>query len=1000
MYPFVSGGNSYCIGSMGRGARHLLSLSLISFVLFFFSSSLYAQDLLLPQYISYGRKEGLPQAQVTTLMQDSRGYIWVGTKNGVARFNGKDFYSFTVRDGLAGDLVLGIKEDKKNQVWVLCRRGISCISGESISTTSMQDLLLKGITIGQNDTIWFYGEDSRKNAHMLGYLYQGEYSKFEMPKDIFIYGIEYDATNNRLLILSEEGVYSFDGTLKEEYKHETKYKEGHLYFLTYINNRMLYIQKNKADKNLKVYEIQKGGLRLIGQSVNREWIRPLPSSIRDEFTLFLSIEYHFIAGGKYYDWKDFEGHFITSILLDKKGVLWLGTERGLLRTYPDAIQQYSTSHLPEVWGVVQDNDGVIWTCSYTNEIKTIRENQVHQVQMDKKRYYYFHPVKDSGGALYIPHNTGVTKIKPNHSSVELQSSSNSHMIYTYFDPKRKLILVGGWKRVEAWNEQEELVREIKEVNGLPIVDNVLSIAQDSVGNYWFGGRSMYRYHWESECAQEYLPTIEGNICYEIATDAHGVVWFATHRGLFYYDRKVDRIQAVASPELQGLASFVLPLDRHVLLTSQPNGLYLLSLDDFHEKGKVTLSYINEFNGYLSEGPEQAGAYLDDKGGVWITSNTTLSRIQLDKIVPTTLQKANIIFKEYNNKPIQFNQTEIQLPFNQNSVTIKLDAIAYSRTYPITYKYRTSPAEPWSEEISDDWIVLPDLPHGRTTLYVQPMYKGLGIEASDQIYMLHIKVNKAIYNQNWFVPSLATVLLVLLIFALVKLGNIKIRLQNASARAKISEIETIQAQMNPHFVYNILANVQAKIRNEKVDVAERQLLRLSQLIRGFLHSSINTTINDEHTLKSNKHLIDLESELKFLHEFISFQQELYPKTFVYDLRIDNDIDVSQVKIPSMILQPLVENAISHGLIPKGSIGTLCITIQKGAEAGDVIIVIADDGIGMKRSEEMHQSSKLRYPSYGRKLTLRRIALLNSLGYNIKMDTQTSEHGTTITIEFNS
>lgn len=117
-----------------------------------------------------------------------------------------------------------------------------------------------------------------------------------------------------------------------------------------------------------------------------------------------------------------------------------------------------------------------------------------------------------------------------------------------------------------------------------------------------------------------------------------------------------------------------------------------------------------------------------------------------------------------------------------------------------------------------------------------------------------------------------------------------------------------------------------------------------------------------------------------------------------MHFDVELSVSHVKIPSMILQPLVENAISHGLIPKGSIGTLRISIKRDTSNNHIIIIISDDGIGMKKSEEMHQVSKMRYPSYGRKLTMRRISLLNSLGYHIKIDTDTSEHGTTVTISF--
>lgn len=177
-------------------------------------------------------------------------------------------------------------------------------------------------------------------------------------------------------------------------------------------------------------------------------------------------------------------------------------------------------------------------------------------------------------------------------------------------------------------------------------------------------------------------------------------------------------------------------------------------------------------------------------------------------------------------------------------------------------------------------------------------------------------------------------------------------------------------------------------------AEEALLKLAHLTRRFMHTFSEITAAKKMNLQKNT--INLENELSLLQEFIDFQQMLYPETFIYILSVANDIDVAEIKIPPMLLQPFVENAISHGLIPKKEIGRLQVDISRNADNQKTIIRIIDDGIGMEQSQQLQQHSNLRYPSRGRKLTIKRIKLLNELGFDITTYTETSSNGTTVTI----
>jgi LytS/YehU family sensor histidine kinase len=169
--------------------------------------------------------------------------------------------------------------------------------------------------------------------------------------------------------------------------------------------------------------------------------------------------------------------------------------------------------------------------------------------------------------------------------------------------------------------------------------------------------------------------------------------------------------------------------------------------------------------------------------------------------------------------------------------------------------------------------------------------------------------------------------------------------------------------------------------------------MSNLIRGFLEASVSTGISNPKNFKQNE--LSLQNALEVVHNFVQFQQLIYPDKFDYELIVDPEIDVVQRTLPPMLIQPFVENSIRHGLLQKAEKGFLKIRI-KNTEKGELHIRIEDDGIGIKKAGEMIRRSNLLYTSRGKELTLTRIKLLNELGYDIRFDTVSSEKGTIVTI----
>ena len=131
----------------------------------------------------------------------------------------------------------------------------------------------------------------------------------------------------------------------------------------------------------------------------------------------------------------------------------------------------------------------------------------------------------------------------------------------------------------------------------------------------------------------------------------------------------------------------------------------------------------------------------------------------------------------------------------------------------------------------------------------------------------------------------------------------------------------------------------------------------------------------------------------IEEFVELQQMIFPGKFDYLVEFDG-VDSEREYVPPMLMQPFVENSIRHGLLPRDTKGLLKIGIRK-TNIG-LHIEISDNGVGMRKAKDLQAASGFRYISRGRELTLRRIELLNKLGFKITLSTESNDKGTIINI----
>jgi two-component system LytT family sensor kinase len=180
------------------------------------------------------------------------------------------------------------------------------------------------------------------------------------------------------------------------------------------------------------------------------------------------------------------------------------------------------------------------------------------------------------------------------------------------------------------------------------------------------------------------------------------------------------------------------------------------------------------------------------------------------------------------------------------------------------------------------------------------------------------------------------------------------------KASDSEIKAIKSQMNPHFFYNALNSIQGYIYSGDKENAAKSLGLFSDLSRSVLESSRNTEIS-------------LHDEVELIRNYLKLETMRLPK-IKYNIQTSENINLHDVYIPAMILQPLVENAIKHGLANKQGEGILTVNFAKTNE--DLIITIEDDGIGRDAAAEIGKRMMKKSASFSTNANMSRIELLNA------------------------
>ncbi|WP_158267559.1 sensor histidine kinase [Adhaeribacter arboris] len=187
----------------------------------------------------------------------------------------------------------------------------------------------------------------------------------------------------------------------------------------------------------------------------------------------------------------------------------------------------------------------------------------------------------------------------------------------------------------------------------------------------------------------------------------------------------------------------------------------------------------------------------------------------------------------------------------------------------------------------------------------------------------------------------------------------------------TEMIALRAQMNPHFVFNCLNSIKLYTLQNESEQASEYLTKFARLIRLVLENS-------------RSDLVLLKNELEALQLYIELEAMRFKHKVRFSILVSPEVDPQYLRLPPLLLQPFVENAIWHGLMHKTEGGLVCISVCQPAEHL-LLIEISDDGVGRKKAAELKSKSANKHKSFGMQVTAERIRIINQL-YNIHAETQ--------------
>lgn len=953
--------------------------SLLVLLTVFCGNNIFAQ-LKGTAFINITKQDGLPSNETYCVFKDSKNYIWISTDQGVVRCKGT---SMQVINNLPDNVVFKIREDKKGRVWFFSHTGkLAYFLNEKLYpyeyndsiTKYVKQLLLNDAEVTDDDeiimaTLKEYGNLSidkygavRNNCAEYDQKEMTLYpltihswmgnrlfmqldkplklnSKFHTVEIVLAYyekPVHYNIKNVSKLLGLYGAVISRDGEVFCWFdNYVIKLKRNGSYLIKALPQRLLGVCSDPVNNTI-IVGLTKGGITVLDTQLN-------------------IVEHN-----------DVSNNSVTSIEIDSEGEIWFATlengvyytknsnlQKQFLRKIYDAPVQRVAS-IADRFMLFANAEG-IFKLSGTKVTTVLKEKNTAVGDLmpgnHNNIFYARAPLTFETIVNKKSADPDFSNIVNFRSSNELVTFANDFLGFnTYNDfsilrkpPQEKLNKVS-WVKSFNIGGPPVTAAAAKDTNSILLgTKNSLTIGSIATGNV----RNFFD---SSHLFSKGVTTIRRM--------ENGIFAIGVRFGGLALVMDTTLIGSIT--EDQGLLSnsikYILPVGDRLWLAT-PNGISVVEFS-FYRPLRYSIKNLGEEMGLNNMLIYQLvlfqkNIFAATSKGIYQFSDVEGMLKKAPAPIPLYITSVNSI------RGYASGLSNISLPYSGNRVTVNFDAICYDTPKELRSYYRLIGNEGDSSwhNINTSQIVLENLAPGSYKLQIKAeMPKQQRYSA---IQTLSITINKPWWQLGWVIIS-AILFLLLMIYMVYRWRITIIRKresEKAALKQQMAELEqtALRSQMNPHFIFNCLSSIQQLVLMGNKEEANDYLVKFSRLIRKTLELSA-------------KSYISLAQEKDYLSEYLVLEQLRMPNGFDFNFSIDHNIDQYKTEIPNMMLQPIVENCLRHGIKHlKNGKGKIEITVHQVNRC--IRCIISDNGVGRSKTTDTFVLTP--HKSYGMDIVQKRL-----------------------------
>lgn len=909
--------------------------------------------------IHYTTENGLPSNTVYDVYKDSKGFLWFGTDKGITRYNGIRFETFTTFDGLPDNEVFCIREDNQHRLWLLTYTGGVCYYDKGVFHTAQQTPLLQwpfphtgiaqltlesdsSITVNFDKEGFFvniYGQEfsthslnemkAKAGISSLIYLRKMSGSTYELAGDNKKVWMDttyqiLKTTNNPFpspyyyfigqqggYIATTNGVYTLDGTLLQE-NREHQYTKGnikHFYqdhknTLTGTHDHGLIINDNtNILKDAKITGIAQ-------DPAEHYWVSTLQDGV-----WFFSRNF---SGEKAY--KNLYEGAIKHAFLHKETLYYTTTDNNLYR-----LQQRTSS--------------CIFNYSKHQEQPSANFDEPGYLADDQGGYHCLYgkdhyEIDAWNNKMPVPKHTSIFA---NDAPDTLKNIRNegTGIKYIFSTPTYIYLLQGGYRiiRIDPKRTIRTGTTWFEDTGLNSSRQRIYAMAKDVNQSIWYNTiDSMFKVVNQKAV---YQPAFKNKAFKYFTFIDSSLIGFTHKNELLICHNLNGKMKADTVTDRSCIWNRMYVLDNRHVLISTNNRYRILTLSS----GKDTLASQLKIVEDLFV-PLQAEYIVADTASCYFFKAGTVTGFTINQLLKTP-EAPTPILKYLNAGKVVYVASEgkMEVPYAaRRHIRLGVTALSFN-SKRVIYEYSVSKGyaeDNWLPLKQED-MLLPVPGYGDYTLKVR--CRSTSSKYSQPLVM-RLTVGEPFWMAWWFMLLAGSMIISLLwSMARYRMGYVMRKRERAHA-AEIkflkSEYKALNALMNPHFIFNSLNNIQGLINEDDKRSANEYLRVFSSLIRQNMHNV-------------SKELIPLQKEIDLVVNYLKFEKLRFSDCLNYAIDINDNVDLDGILIPPLLIQPLLENSIQHGLLPRRSADNM-LNLRIYENEAMLYIVVMDNGIGIQQSRK--------------------------------------------------